>query len=229
MRTPDREDLHRAVDDLIQRQRVKLRREGTDKPTWQILPSLWEQLETSTMWAGGGQGGGGFGGRPVISTGVVSLMIEAAQAAAEAALDHVQGSRGSFPANLRAVVAAIPANDSDQIAWWHESVSGWVRRARVELRLDPVRPQWARGVVCPECGADSAQAARDGEQVRTPALAISWARPDGDEHRADDAWTVRAVECRSCGACWWRGPDLDALVADMLAANLTRETMGDVA
>ena len=224
-----RPDLNTAVDALIQRTRIKVYREDTQKTLWQTIPSLWEQLETSAMWRGGGSGGlGAFGSRPTISTGVVSLLIEIAEAATEGAVEHAGQSRGSVPGNLRAIAATLSSStDVDQVDWWNTAVLKWVRAARHELKLDPNRPQWARGIACPDCGATTASTDQDGEKVRTPAIAITWTGPDDDNHHADTDWKVRAVECRMCSATWWRGPDLDRLVSDMLQANQTRETMTD--
>lgn len=225
-RAATREELHRAVDLFIDRQRIKLRRDGSHAVDWQTLPSLWEQLETATMWTGKGEGGGGFGTRPVISTEVVALLIEVSQATSEAAVEFGECSRRHVPQNLRLVAANLPADD-DLLAWWLDTVKRWAREARAALRLDPERPQWARDTKCPECGADSARAMRDGEEVRTPALAINWVGPQDDEHHPDSAWKVRAVECRSCGASWFRGSGLDDLVTDLMRKNLEQETLAE--
>lgn len=219
-----REDLHRAVDLFITRQRIKLHREDTKRMEWQTLPSLWEQLETSAMWSGQGTGNGAFGGRPVISLGVVDLLMEVAAATSETVVEFAEKSRLNVPANLRAIAAALP-EDFDLLTTWTGMVTGWTSKAREVLRLEPPHPKWARGISCPECGADTAMADRNGESVRTPALAITWTPPDREEHQPDSAWKVRAVECRSCSATWWRGDSMEHLVDAMLIANQTRETM----
>jgi len=225
--TQKRPDLHTAVDALIQRTRIKVYREDTQRHIWQTIPSLWEQLETSAMWhSGGGSGAGAFGSRPTISTGVVSLIMDISSAASEGAQEHAGEAKRSVPGNLRAIAAKLMAgNDLDQLDWWQTALTKWIRDARAELKLDPVRPRFARGITCPDCGADTATTDQDGETVRTPAIAITWTGPDDDEHHPDTDWKVRAVECRVCSATWWRGPDLDRLVSDMLTANRTRETM----
>ncbi len=220
-------DLNTAVDALIQRTRIKVYREDTQKHIWQTIPSLWEQLEMSAMWRGGGSSGAGtFGSRPTISTGVVSLIIDVSTAASEGAQEHAGKAHRSVPGNLRAIAAKLMVGkDLDQLDWWQTSLQRWARDARAELKLDPVRPRFARGIHCPDCGADTATTEQDGETVRTPAIAITWTGPDDDEHHPDTDWKVRAVECRVCAATWWRGPDLDRLVSDMLQANKSREIM----
>jgi hypothetical protein len=225
-----RPDLHTAVDALICRTRLRLWREDTKRSEIQTIPSLWEQLETSAMWNGSGSGGGAFGSRPTISTGIVSVVIEISQDAAIAADDFTGKNHGSVPTNLREIAGKLMSGtDLEQLAHWNGNLRRWVSEARAALKLDPQRPRWARGIACPDCGAKTAMATQDGEAVRTPAIAITWHGPDDDEHHPDTDWKVRAVECRVCEATWWRGPDLDALVRKMLEANATRETMTDVA
>lgn len=224
-----RPDLHTAVDALVSRTRVRVWREDTKRAQWQTIPSLWEQLETSAMWRGSGGGGNGaFGSRPTISTGVVSLVIDISTAASEGAQEHTGQTHKSVPGNLRAIAAALMGgNDYDQLDWWQQAIAKWARDARVELKLDPVRPKFARGIACPDCGATQATAEQDGQKVRTPAIAITWTGPDDDDHHPDTDWKVRAVECRVCDHTWWRGPDLDELVEQMLTANQTRETLAE--
>ncbi len=223
-----RPDLHTAVDALIQRTRLRLWREDTKRSEFQTIPSLWEQLETSAMWNGSGAGGGAFGSRPTISTGVVSLVIEISQDAAIAAEDFTGKTHGSVPKNLRAIAGKLMSGtDVEQLDHWAGNLRKWVTDARAALKLDPQRPRWARGIACFACGAKTATAQQDGETVRTPAMAITWSGPDDDAHHPDTDWKVRAVECKVCATTWWRGPDLDALVQQMLTNNLTKETMAE--
>lgn len=222
-------DIHEAVDQLIQRQRIRLHREHTGRTEWQTLPSLWEQLETSTGYSTSSGGNGGYNSQPTVSTAVVSLIIEIAGACGEAARELAGKSRGNVPDNLRAIAGALISqpDGTDALDWWTEKIITWTAEARAALRLDPDRPRWARGIRCPDCGADTARTTIDGEAARTPALAVLWVGPDDDQYHADDAWKVRAVECRSCGVTWFRGVELDGLVTQMLAYNATRETMTD--
>lgn len=228
--------LHRAVDALIQPQRIRVYREHTHAGEWQTLPSLWDQLTSSGQWSGGNNGGGAFGSRPVISTGVVALIIEIREAITEAATDfgriirirdHTKKctciipricdlTRRDYPAEIQAIAANMP--DPDTAIWWTEHLRKWAGQAKAQLGLNPSRPAWARGTKCPDCGADTAQGEHDGETIRTPALAITWAYPDGEEtdYHEDHDYKIRAVECRQCGMCWFRGPDLDALVDAMV-------------
>ncbi len=224
-----REDLHRAVDLFIVRQRIKVRREGAIHVEWQTIPSLWEQLETSAMWSGSGDGGGAFGARPVISVGVVDLLVEVATAATESVVEFAGKSRQNVPANLRAIAANLP-DDADLLGTWEGMLTGWISEAREVLRLEPPHPKWARGICCPDCGADTASAERNGEAIRTPALAVTWTPPDREEHQPDSAWKVRAVECRACGVTWWRGSGLESLVDDLLASEpRTNDPLRDTA
>jgi hypothetical protein len=95
----DREDVQQALDKLIQRQQVRVRRDQyhPDTDSWtntgpqerHTVPSLWEQLVTSTSWGSGAAGQGAFGSRPVIATGVVSLRNEIEQWALRAVEEHV--------------------------------------------------------------------------------------------------------------------------------------------
>lgn len=244
----DNDPLFKAVDVLIQPQRLRLYREDTKRGEWQNVPSLYQMLTTSGQWSGGNNGGGAFGSRPVISTGVVSLVMEIQSAITEAATDYgriitkttrlqtcycrpykacpgfILQTERDYPAELRAIAANIP--DQDQVVAWVEMLRRWAHEARTTLGLNPQRPQWARGARCPECGSNEAQTERDGETIRTPALAISWGMPEGEEtdYHEDHDYKVRAVECRSCGMAWWRGPDLDTLVTAMFNAPKVART-----
>jgi hypothetical protein len=221
------EDLHRAVDALVQGERIQITREDKTvehKP----VPSLWEQLEDAVPYSGSG-GSAVAKSKPPITTGVVALLIEISDAATEGVNDLVGENRRNTPANLRAVAATLAGlNDLDLTAWWTEKLREWVRKARELLRLDPDRPRYARGTACPQCGNKSVATVVDGETVRTPALAINWAPPEQHttRHAADTDWLVRAIECRACDATWFRGDSL-SIFTDALLASQTQETMAD--
>jgi hypothetical protein len=220
------EDLHRAVDALIQGERMKITREDSTTE-YKSVPSLWEQLEGAVPYSGNG-GSAVAKSKPPITTGVVALLIEITDAAIEGVNELAGENRRTTPANLRAIAAALAGkNEPDVTAWWTEKIREWVRSARGLLRLDPDRPRYARGTRCPQCGSKTVTSTIDGENVRTPALAINWAAPEGHTttHTNDHDWHVRAIECKACDSVWWRGADLDQLVQDMLRANLSRETM----
>jgi hypothetical protein len=210
--------LHKAVNALIEPSKVRLYREDTKRGSWHEIPSLWSQLTASGQWAGSNTGGGAFGSRPVISTGIVALIIEITDAITEAATDFGRiirvNDQRDYPAELRAIAANA---DPDTAVWWTEHVRKWVSQARSQLGLNPQRPQWARDTCCPNCGADSAQTQDDERTIRTPALAITWGYPEGEpeDYHEDHEYKVRAVECRACSACWFRGPELDSLVEAM--------------
>lgn len=223
------EDLHRAIDQLIVRQRMRLWREGT-RPHREThtLPSLWEQLEAATGYQGTGTGTGSGGReRMPISGDVVELIIEISTAVSEAVMEHAGETRRTVPGNLRLLASRLQqhTDPDDLIEWWADAVQRWVSKARVALRLNPARPRWARGVTCPECHADSVSVQQDGETVRRPALSIQWTGPSGDDYTSDDEWKVRAVVCDACGTSWWRGPDLDALVTSMMRSSREHETL----
>lgn len=215
--------LQDAITALIDPTRIRIYREDTQQHAWQTIPSLWDQLGTSSQWGSQETGTSRFGSRPVISTGVVALTIDITQTAREGANDHAPPRPGDqprdTPGNLRAVAANL--NDPDQIQWWTERARKWVSEARAVLRLDPPRPRSARGSRCPECGEHSTHIEKDGEIIKSPALAITWVGPTDHDYHPDTEWKVRAVECRACTAAWFRGDSLDALIGRMLEANTT--------
>lgn len=218
--------LNKAVDSLIEPTKVRLYREDTKQGHWQTIPSLWDMLTTSAQWRGqGGSAGGVFGSRPVIATGIVSLVMEITAATKEAAADIVKANRGSVPGNLRAIAANL--TDAELIGWWTEQTHQWITQARAALQLDPPRPKHARGAACPECKAEFVYTQQETGTVRTPALSVSWVGPADQDYHEDREWKVRAVECRECKVAWFRGESMDALIDMMMEANRTRETMTD--
>lgn len=220
------DDLHKAIDALIVRQRLRLYRDG-GTAEWHTLPSLWEQLEAATAYQGTGTGGAGGRARLPISADVVSLLIDVATTVSEAVMEHAGETRRNVPGNLRLLATRLDVEHTadDALEWWIDKVRHWVSEATAALRLNPSRPRWARGVRCPDCGADTVSARQDGEQVRRPALTIEWTGPSVEDYGPDTDWLVRAVTCSACSASWFRGVDLDGLVQQMLTANTTRETM----
>ncbi len=221
------DDLHKAIDKLIVRQRLRLHRDG-GTAEWHTLPSLWEQLEAATAYQGTGTGGAGGRARLPISADVVSLLIDITTTVSEAVMEHAGETRRNTPGNLRLLATRLDAEhtDGDALEWWTDKIRQWTNAATTALRLNPTRPRWARGVRCPDCGADTVTARQDGETVRRPALTIEWTGPEDDNgYTADNQWLVRAVVCAACSASWFRGQPLDDLVTQMLAYNLSRETM----
>jgi hypothetical protein len=218
------EDMLDAVDALILPTRKRVHRE--DKTSeYHAVPSLWDQLIESADWKGQSDGGGVFGSRPVVSTGVVALVIEIADAATEGAVEHVGKTRGNTPDNIRAVTATI--TDKDQVDWWVQSLKRWAAACREVLQLDPPNSRSARKVTCPSCGESTWFLKRaPKEYVRIPALAIVWQRPPGDDYHADSEWRVQSVDCRACNQSWERG-NLHMLMDQVKEYNLTRETMTD--
>lgn len=220
------DDLHKAIDALIVRQRLRLYRDG-GTAEWHTLPSLWEQLEAATAYQGTGTGGAGGRARLPISADVVSLLIDVATTVSEAVMEHAGETRRNVPGNLRLLATRLDAEktDDDALEWWVDKIRHWTNAATTALRLNPSRPRWARGVRCPDCGADTVTARQDGETVRRPALTIEWTGPSVEDYGPDSDWLVRAVSCSACSSTWFRGVDLDGLVQQMLTASTTRETM----
>lgn len=228
--------LNDALDELIQGQQRRIVREydrpgGKTERTHQLATtwSLWDQLTKSTSYQGNG---GSVIGKPrlPIAAGIVDLTTEISTWAKEAADDMLGAQRKTTPATLRAVVAYINTHhETDLQTIWTARIHKWVALGRELLGIDPPHPKWIRDTACPTCGATNATQEDSGETTRTPALAITWAQPVDTTRYPPDDWTVRAVECRACSEVWWRGEPLEMLVAQMLAANLTRETMTDPA
>lgn len=219
-------ELIGAVRALIAGTKVNLTRDGETVGTWHPLPSLWDQLQDSAQRASGTSGGAKFGSRPVISTGLVSLVMEIDAAGTKAAVELVGHTAGSTPENLRLL---CELTDAELIGWWTERLHQWCAEARNWLGLDPQRSRSVRGVRCPDCGATTAYIHQGGETVRTPALTILWAAPAGDDYHEGGGWRVQAIECRACGTAWARDYDgMGILIDMMLAANQSRETMAEL-
>src|SRR6478752_4441498 len=222
--------LQDAVAALLDPTRMRVYREDTKNHAWQTIPSIWQQLRTSSQWGSQEAGGSKFGSRPVISTGVVALTIDIRDTVGEAA-DEI-GRRTRTPTNARDTpteLRAVAANlvDPDLIGWWTDKIRKWVAEARSTLRLDPPRPKSARGAKCPSCGQGTVETINDGETIRSPALAIQWAGPQDNDYHPDTEWKVRAVECRACATAWFRGDSMNELIDRMMEANRTQETMTD--
>jgi hypothetical protein len=140
--------------------------------------------------------------------------MEVTAAAKEGAQDLARNVYRDTPKNLMAIAAVLDRKpDADLDAWWFSAVVDWTHRARLILGYDPVLLRHVYGASCPYCSATTVHAPQDGQQVRIPAIGITWSGDEGDE------WVVHNVHCHACGATWARGQDLDALVAVMLANN----------
>lgn len=236
-------DLRDALDALIQPTRRKVTHDdGTH--TWHTIPSLWEQLLESSGWGNGTSSTKRNGGRPPISTGVVSLIEDITTAIRETAVEHklqrttrtpgctcgpYRHCKGwiltiDYPPTLRAITTQI--KDQDTLDWWLGQLRTWIAQARDQLGLNPPTARTARQAPCPNCGEHTTYVkTAPKEYLRTPALAIIWDQPTGDDYHPDTDWRVGAVECRSCTSTWKRGSDLHLLYDQMLNANHTQETM----
>ncbi|WP_158548797.1 hypothetical protein [Blastococcus sp. TF02A-26] len=233
----DTGDTWRWVDRLTESRRRRLvrRPDGGQSTVEHVdLPSLLEQLaeaQASTN-SGGGRGKSSGGSRAPLDLTITSLLAEIETLTVEALIAYgdrpryreraryrqgrarVLGVRQlDLAASVRALaVTVVDTEDADLIDWWASRFCAWVLRAEEALDLDEdgsVDVVPVRGVPCPEpeCGREHVLEDRDGETVRTPALAISFR--DGQ---------VLHVTCRHCGTGWWRGEGLNAL-ADAMAAT----------
>lgn len=218
-------DLLTAVEALTQPTRQRVTHDD-DTTTWHTIPSLWDQLLESTGWGTGDTSTKRNGGRPPISTSTVDLINDITTAALETTVDLVGQTRGNTPANLKAIAAGL--KDEDRITWWTHQLRTWTLQARDQLGLNPPTARHARAAPCPNCGEHTTYVkTAPKEYLRTPALAIIWDQPTGDDYHSDTDWRVGAVECRSCQSEWRRGLDLHLLYDQMLTANKTLETMTD--
>src|SRR6478752_2495386 len=221
-----------AATALIQptRQRVT-HDDGTT--SWHTIPSLWEQLLESTGWGTGDTSTKRNGGRPPISTGIVDIINDVTIATNETATDllnnqprHIREKYRTTHDKLRYISTEL--TDQDRITWWTNQLRTWVLQARDQLGLNPPTARNARAATCPNCGEHTTWIkTAPKEYIRTPALAIIWDQPEGDDYHPDTDWRVGAVECRACASAWKRGSDLHLLYEQMLDANKTSETMTD--
>lgn len=159
--------------------------------------SIWARLQRSSGTNGFSAGHPVARSRAPISLSAVSLTLEISAATIEAA-DEYRCSHSTVPARLFGIFMYLERHpDDDVIAWWADACRDWNTRASVALGLSAPGTKWIRGVACPVCKQENAQAIRDGELVTTPALAVVW-------READNEWRVSSLHCRACGSVWSR-------------------------
>lgn len=221
-------DLLAAVDALLNPTRIKIWREGATRAEWTNIPSLWDQLQDATGYRAT-TGTGAASGHWPISGGIVALIIEITSTTTTALREQYDDKpRKQIPDSLRALAAHLAGADPDTWAPWCDTLRDWASRARAALRATPSRPRELWGIPCPLCGARTTQRDQDGETVRTAALTAEWSLVNGIDPHAyhqDTDYVVRAITCIACETAWFRGHDLDALVASMIRDNTTRETL----
>lgn len=199
--------LWQAVDRLTSPTREKLERDQ-GATQWVRLPSLFDQLVEAVQSGRGSEGHGRQASRPPLDIACVSLLIEIAEAVADAMRSYERNRTFHTPTDLRSVASSVVADPDGDQDWWTEQIQSWCGQIRAVISNDVDRPWHLHGVACPECAAIHVTNPEDGELVRRPAVVVTWARG-----------YVRAVECRMCGAVWYRGSDLERLVEKITARH----------
>lgn len=208
-------DLWQAVDRLTNPYRQRLERDnGTHE--WVSMSSLFDQLSDAVQTGAGTQAHGVQGSKPPLDTACLSLLIEIAEAVADACRSLTVRRSFDTPTDLRAVVSEMGrrTDDGDEQDWWVGQLNSWCGQIRAAISSDPDRPWQLHNVACPDCAARTVPVADAGETVRRSAVLVTWSRG-----------YVRAVECRACGAVWYRGADLDRLVEQMMGRRDTPDSL----
>jgi hypothetical protein len=212
--------LHLACDALVSRTRVQTEIDG--EWVWQKLPSLLEQLAGEDARHDGLRSSY-TGSRPPINTGIVALLTDIGDTSRRQLKDLGSADHGAdMVRNVRAATTAtIVTSDDDEMSIWLYVLVRWRHRARQELQLDSSRRQWLRGIACPQCGSTVAlgKSPNGGERMQTPALAVTWAEPADGRAHVEHEWRWEAIDCRACGASWWRGENLHHLLAALQSSG----------
>jgi Zn ribbon nucleic-acid-binding protein len=141
-----------------------------------VVDGLLDQLAAAASPGGSdptSAGGGGYGSRPPVRVGAVSLLDEITRTLRAWSL-HYAGRATPTPAlSLAELARVLPAMDSHAVGALVDTMTGWRTRARWVLGWDS--PPFAPHVPCPQCLAFGA-------------LRL-WA-------------AERHVSCLSCGS-WW--------------------------
>lgn len=238
-RQATRDDLHKAVDALIQRQRLRLVRDDNDKPEWHVIPSLWEQLAASTSWSGGGGAvGGAFGSRPVVSTGALALEAEIKMFIENGLRKHVKGN-GPTEKYALACKAADEAwrlvemrKAEYDMVLSYDIGAALAEIETIETCIEGSNPQAAMDAAAAEYAAELADC-----QAEWDAATQHWA---GLNDRAENKLrTLTPDNIRALAAnltdpldfAWWREVILDwcSQITEQLALNPVRpQYLGDV-
>lgn len=206
------QDLWLATDRLTNSYRQRLERDHGQQE-WVRMASLLDQLtEAVQSGAGSREGSGVEGSRAPLDVACLSLLFDITETIRDAMRSFDVKRTFDTGRDLRALVSRLtrePDSDEEQ-EWWVGRVNGWCGQIKATISSDPDRPWQLHNVPCPECRAKTVTVAEDGEEVRKAAVLVTWSRE-----------LVRAVECRACGAVWYRGTDLETLVERMLARHDT--------
>lgn len=176
--------------------------------THALVPSLWQQATEATR-ASSEQGarGGSASERNIVDLTLLearSLICERT-AAWLRARSLTPSSKGTA-AQIRQLAAHVVTHDVDELWWWEYRFGSWARLLQTLLATSARKPQSVRlrNSACPQCSARQVTIESDDGPLVAPALRVDFR--DG---------YVRAAQCSSCEAMWWRGDDL-ARLADLL-------------
>lgn len=210
-------NLHRLTQSYTGRRQASYREAGTirrERISGQV-PSLLQQLR-SVLGEAVSSGGNSAGFEPKVPMNVPAFTLyqEIERTVRSRYQELTLGWRPhqSIEANLEIWAALAQAgrtttDDGDEVADFAHITSEWIRR--IETMFDPPRITELRAA-CPACSAEHTEETRDGERIRSRALAAV-----GD-----------TVTCRACEATW-TGREIHGLKAALDAAKNTPKTSPD--
>lgn len=206
-------DIWAAVDRLTNPIRERIERDG-GRLEWITLPSLYDQLAEAVQNGAGSQARGVQASRPPLDAIALSLLVDIDGTIREACRDRDVKRAFDTHRDLRGLASSLlRESEGDELDWWTGKLGEWAGEIRAVISSDPDRPTRLHSIPCPACRATHVTE-RDGtDHVRRPAIVVSWANG-----------YVRAVECRMCGAVWFRGADLEKLADDLITFRDARDS-----